>query len=82
MNDSSLFGGTAAMGPLDTGGTEHLMLQRPLQRVMAFRRRSIDDVVNSQLVKNEVRLYWKFHKQIIRLSEVSELEKQWNSIRL
>lgn len=58
------------------------MLQRPLQRLLEFRGRSIDDVVNSQLVKNEVRLYWKFHKQIIRQNEITELEKQWNAIRL
>ncbi|QOV92225.1 hypothetical protein [Humisphaera borealis] len=81
MNDS-LFGRTPQFDPLDNRRTEYIMLQRPLQRVLGFRGRSIDDVVNSQLVKNEVRLYWKFHKQIIRLSEISELEKQWNGVRL
>jgi len=31
---------------LDDARTEHVMIQRPLQRVLAFTRRSIDDVVN------------------------------------
>ena len=77
MSDTSFFSPGPLFGSFDNQRTEHIMLQRPLQRVLEFRGRSIDDVVNSQIVKNEVRLYWNFHKQIIRQSEITELEKQW-----
>ena len=60
--------------------TEHVMLQRPLQRVMAFRRRSIDDVVNDPIVKNEIYGYWKLYKHINRSIEIGELERQWNAV--
>lgn len=64
----------------DLPRTEHVMLQRPLQRVLAFRGRSIDDVVNCPIVKNEIYGFWKLHKQIIRTCEIVELERQWNSV--
>jgi len=82
MSHTSLFGGRHAFDPFDPGRTEHLLFQRPLQRVLEFRGRSIDDVVNNPMVKNEIRLYWKFHKQIIRQGEITELETQWNAIAL
>jgi hypothetical protein len=59
---------------------EYIMLQRPLQRVMAFTGRSIDDIVNDPIAKNEVLGFYKLHRQILRRSEVLELEKQWNSV--
>lgn len=62
----------------DDGRTEYLMFQRPLQRVLAFRGRSIDDVVNDPVVKNEILGFWKLHKQVQRSCEVTELERQWN----
>ena len=55
------------------------MIQRPLQRVLAFRGRSIDDVVNDRIVKNEILGYWKLYKQIERATEVVDLERQWNA---
>lgn len=64
--------------PNDGPGTGHVMLQRPLQRVLAFRNRSIDDVVNDPIVKNEIYGFYKLHKQIHRSAEVFELERQWN----
>jgi hypothetical protein len=63
---------------LDADRTEHVMIQRPLQRVLAFRGRSIDDVVNSRLVKNEIYGYWSLYKQVERTCEVVDLERQWN----
>jgi aromatic ring hydroxylase len=74
------------IGPLhpfdrdDRNGTEYVQVQRPLQRVMAFRGRSIDDVVNSPLIKNEIYGYWKLYRQIQRHSEVVDLERQWNPL--
>jgi hypothetical protein len=57
---------------------QYVVNQRPLRRVLAFRGRSIDDVVNNWFVKNEILGYWKLHKQIARTSEIVELERQWN----
>lgn len=74
--------GGRALDAFKGGLTEHVILQRPLRRVLEFRRRSIDDVVNSPVVKNEIRLYWKYHKQIVRHGEVFELERQWNAVGL
>ena len=62
----------------DADRTEHVMTQRPLQRVLAFRGRSIDDVVNDRLVKSEIYGYWKLYRQVQRTCEVVDLERQWN----
>jgi len=59
-------------------GIEFVVRQRALHRVLAFTGRSIDDVVNDPIAKNQVRGYFKLAKQIERSSEVTELEKQWN----
>ena len=60
--------------------TEFLMVHRPLQRILAFTRRSIDDVVNDPIAKREVLGYYKLHKQIQRGIDTRELERQWNSV--
>ena len=60
--------------------TEFILIQRPLQRILAFTRRSIDDVVNDPIAKNEVYGYYKLSKQIERSVEVRELERQWNAV--
>jgi hypothetical protein len=54
------------------------VVQRPLNRVLAFIGRSIDDVVNDPIVKNQVYGYYKLHRQIERTAEVRDLERQWN----
>ena len=59
--------------------TEFVLVQRPLARILAFTRRSIDDVVNDPIAKNEVLGYFKLTKQIQRSVEVRELERQWNA---
>jgi len=56
------------------------MMQRTLHRVLAFRGRTIDDVVNDPIVKNDILGYWKVLKQIDRRSEALELEGQWNRL--
>ena len=63
---------------LDEARTEHVMVQRPLQRVLAFSRRSIDDVVNDPVAKREVLGYYKLYREVQRAGEVSDLERQWN----
>ena len=52
--------------------------QRPLHRVLAFTGRSIDDVVNDRIARNEVLGYYKVLRQVERAGEVRDLERQWN----
>lgn len=59
---------------------EHVIVQRPLRRVLAFTRRTIDDVINDPVARNQVRVYFKLHKWVQRESEISDLERQWNAI--
>ena len=64
--------------PLDR--QEHLLVQRPLTRILAFTRRTIDDVVNDPIAKNQVYGFFKLAKQIERSAEIRELERQWNPV--
>jgi hypothetical protein len=57
---------------------EHVIVQRPLDRILAFTGFSIDDVVNDPIAKNAVIGYFKVYKQVQRVSEVVDLERQWN----
>ena len=57
-----------------------VVTQHPLRRVLAFTRRTIDDVVNSPIAKNEVLGYYKLHKWIGRGIEIRDLENQWNPV--
>ena len=58
---------------------EHVIVQRPLQRVLAFTRRSIDDVINDPIARNEVLGYYKLYRWVQRGSEINDLERQWNA---
>jgi hypothetical protein len=60
--------------------TEHVIVRRPLQRVLAFTGKSIDDVVNSPIVKNQVLGYYKLHRWVDRECEISDLERAWNPL--
>lgn len=60
---------------------EHVLTQRPLNRILAFLDCSIDDVCNDAIVKGKVRGFFKLHKQVARSSEITELERQWNPLR-
>jgi hypothetical protein len=59
----------------------HVTTQRPLHRALAFTGHSIDDVVNSRIVKNKVLGFYKLHKFVERRCEIHELERQWNPTR-
>lgn len=65
--------------PVGTG-TEFVLTQRPLRRIMAFAGRSIDDVVNCPIAKREVARYFKVSRRMKRRIEVLELESQWNEL--
>jgi hypothetical protein len=54
------------------------VVQRPLNRVLAYTGRSIHDVVNDPMVKNQVYGYYKLYRRIERSAEVRDLERQWN----
>jgi hypothetical protein len=62
----------------DNDRVEHIVRLRALHRVLAFTGRSIDDVVNNPIVKNEVLGWYKLHKWINRGMEIHDLERQWN----
>jgi aromatic ring hydroxylase len=61
-------------------GIEYVIRLRALHRVLAFTGRSIDDIVNHPIVKNEVLGWYKLQKWIERENEISELEQQWNRL--
>ena len=64
----------------DAPATRLVVVQHPLRDVLSFTRRTIDDVVNSPIVKNEVAGYYKLRKWIKRGIEINELERQWNQV--
>jgi hypothetical protein len=79
MSDLSSIGFGGVRLPAQAGaGIEHVIIQRPLHRVLAFTRRSIDDVVNDPIAKREVLGYYKLHKQVQRGCEIVDLERWWN----
>jgi hypothetical protein len=57
---------------------EHVVVMHPLRRVLAFTRRSIDQVINDPIARNEVRGFYKLYRWIDRRAETLELERQWN----
>jgi hypothetical protein len=62
------------------GGIEHLLVRHPLHRVLAFTGRTIDDVVNNPIVKNEIIGYYKLYRNIQRSADIGDLERQWNPL--
>ena len=58
----------------------HVLIQRPLHRVLSFTGHSIDDVVNNPIVKNKVLGFYKLHRYVNRRCEVVDLERQWNAL--
>ncbi len=57
--------------------THLVQVRRPLRRVLAVAGKSIDDVVNCPVAKNQVLGYYKLHRQVERACEISELERWW-----
>jgi hypothetical protein len=71
------------LDPARCFGDDHKTLveyasKRPLRRVLAFVGRSIDDVVNDPIARNQVYGYYKLCRRVERAAEVRELERQWN----
>ena len=80
MSDLNFLGfGTRRVLRRDDEKSEQVLTQRPLQRVLAFTGRSIDDVVNSPIAKNQVKGFYKLYRQVKRQGEIAiDLEQQWN----
>jgi hypothetical protein len=57
---------------------EHVIVQRPLDRILSFTGYSIDDVVNNPIAKHALIGYYKLSRQVQRRSECVDLERQWN----
>lgn len=66
----------------EAGGTEYVVTQHALRRVLAFLGHSIDEVCNCPIVKGKVYGFYKLARQIDRSGEVHELERQWNPLGL
>ncbi len=60
---------------------ERLVIQKALDRILAFTGLTIDDVVNSPIARNKVRAFYKLHRWIDRESDILDLERQWNPTR-
>ena len=58
----------------------YVLRQPALNRILNFTGRTIHDVVNDPIVKNEILGYYKLHKFIDRRSEMIDLERQWNAV--
>ena len=56
------------------------VVEKRLNRVLAFTGLTIHDVVNSPIAKNTVLGYFKLSRMVDRRSEIVELERQWNSV--
>jgi hypothetical protein len=72
---------SAATPPIHQAARESRIIQTRLNRVLAFTRLTIHDVINNPIARNQVLGYWKLSRQIDRSSEITELERQWNLTR-
>ena len=63
-----------------TQRTHYVIIQTALHRILAFTGRTIHDVVNNPIARNQVRQYFMLHKWIERESDISELERAWNPL--
>jgi hypothetical protein len=81
MSSLGIFG-SAPVGPAQETLTARVVTRHPLGRVLAFTGRSIDDVVNDPIVKNEVLGFYKVARFVQRRAEAIDLERQWNPLGL
>jgi hypothetical protein len=82
MSSFSVFGQSPVVPQVQDQNTEHILIRRTLSRVLEFTGRTIDDVVNCPIARNEVSGYFCLHRWVERQCEISELERQWNSVHL
>ena len=75
------FGGQSprAVVPVHHAAVERVV-ERRLNRILAFTGLTIHDVVNSRIAKNQVLGYFKLSRMMDRRAEVVDLERQWNPL--
>ena len=79
MNDPALSIDRILLLPPPAGENEHVVVNRPLHRIMAFAGYSIDDIVDDTIARNAVFGYYKLYKLVLRRYEIIDLERQWNN---
>jgi hypothetical protein len=80
MPDPIVSSGSSA-APVVPGDARGLVQRvSPMQRLLSFAGRSIDDVVNCPIARRHVIVYYRVGRQIARAIEVAELEQQWNPL--
>jgi hypothetical protein len=67
-------------GPASTTSVEWVQRSQDMRRLLAFARRSIDDVVNCPVARREVISYYRIGNQMRRIAEIDSLEAQWNPL--
>lgn len=67
-----------ALSPAAPPQPEFIVVDRPLDRVLAFTGYGIHDIINNPIARNAVYGYFKLHKFVQRRCEIIELERQWN----
>lgn len=81
MADLSSLGISSVSRPASAGTQSQLViLQRPLDRVLAFTRHNIHEVVNDPIAQREVLGYFKLQRWVTRELERGDLERQWNPL--
>ena len=80
MSDQSLPGMGSSLFRQPEQQMHQTIVQRPLDRVLAFTAHTIHDVINDPIARNRVIGYYKLHRWVQRASEVSDLERQWNRL--
>jgi hypothetical protein len=60
--------------------TEHVVVQKALQRVLAFTGYTLDDVLNDPIARNHVAGYYKLYRQVQRRCQAVDLDRWWNGL--
>jgi hypothetical protein len=72
-----------ARGHLDrqeASAIEYVIVQRALDRILAFTGRTIDDVINDPIARRQVAGYYRLYRQVQRGCETVDLERWWNGL--
>lgn len=58
----------------------YIQASQPMQRLLSFAGRTMDEVVNCPVARRHVTIYYRVGRQIERTCEAIELERQWNPL--
>ena len=79
MSILGYFGVRNSMPAPPQQGHEIIVVQKKLNRVLAATGHTIDDVVNSPVIKRKILGFYKLHNWVERQSEISDLNRQWRT---